>query len=423
MMPNAFAQGIFGASSLALGAGVGIFWQPRRAWAAAIMAFGSGTLLSALAFEITLSVHAEQGFLPLLLGFFLGGGIFIIATHYIDEQGGYIRNQASSRRYLFEHRQMEVSEVLDEIYQIEILRDLLPEEIQAIVPYLKLVRADTETVLCQEGEVEDSLFLIVDGEAEVRKGNRTVTQLGPGEVVGEMALLTSAPRSASVIASTPMKLYQLTQTDFEAVMTRSPHLSAALSRVLARRLQATTQSHAISAHELEQWRRQVLDSTEIDLPKNEEQAILHDLAQGTAPLAILVGTLIDNLPESMVIGISSGEMTMGSSFLLAVFISNFPEALSGTIGMKQAGTKPYRILSLWLGVVILSGCFAALGAMVGQNMHPLLVSLVQALSGGAILAMLASTMMPKAYELGGTQVVFSTILGFLTGFFISSMHG
>ena len=168
-MPNAFAQGIFGASSLALGAGVGLFWQPRRAWSAAIMAFGSGTLLSALAFEITLSVYAQQGFLPLLLGFFLGGGFFTLATHYIDEKGGYIRNQASSRRYLFEHRKMGVSEVLTDIYQIEILRDLLPEEIQAIVPYLKLIHAAPETVLCQEGEVDNSLFLIVAGEAEVRK--------------------------------------------------------------------------------------------------------------------------------------------------------------------------------------------------------------------------------------------------------------
>ncbi len=420
-MPNAFAQGIFGASSLALGAGVGIFWHPRRSLAAAILAFGSGTLLSALAFEITLPVYEQKGFLPLLIGFLLGGGFFTLVTHYIDEKGGYIRNESSSRRYLFEHRQLEASEILDDIYQVEILRDLLPEEIQAIIPYLQLLQIESESVLCQEGDLDNSLFMIVDGEAEVRKGNRIIATLGSGEVVGEMALLTSAPRSATVIAATPMRVYQLTQADYETVLARSPHLASALGRVLARRLQETTRSQAQSEHQLEQWRRKVLESTELDLPKVEEQALLHNLAQGTAPFAILAGTLIDNLPESMVIGISNGKVSVGSSFLMAVFISNFPEALSSTIGMKQAGTKPYRILALWLGVVFLSGCFAMLGWFLSQTISPLLVSLVQALSGGAILAMLASTMMPKAYELGGSKVVFSTILGFLTGFFISSV--
>jgi CRP-like cAMP-binding protein len=422
-MPSAFVQGVFGASSLVMGAGVGILWHPRRALSAAIMAFGSGTLLSALAFEITLSVYQKSGFLSMVLGFFGGGGLFILATHYIDEKGGFIRNQSSSRRYLFEHRQQEISEVLNDIYQIEILRNLSPEDVQAIVPYLKAIWVNPDTVLCQEGEDGTTLFLIVEGEADVHRGGRVVARLRQGEVFGEMALLTAEPRSATVIARTPMKLYQLTQLDFEAVIARSPHLSAALSRVLARRLQETFRAQAASEPQLAQWRNQVLDSVELDLPKTEEQAILHDLAPSTAPLAILVGTLIDNLPESMVIGMTSGEPTLNSSFLLAVFISNFPEALSSSLGMKQAGTQASRILSLWLGVVLLSGLFAALGAVLGQTLPGMVVGLVQALSGGAILAMLASTMMPKAYELGGSQVAFSTILGFLTGFLISVGQG
>jgi zinc transporter ZupT len=105
-----------------------------------------------------------------------------------------------------------------------------------------------------------------------------------------------------------------------------------------------------------------------------------------------------------------------------VFISNFPEALSSAAGMKQAGTKRIQILGLWIGVVVLSGLCAVAGYFLQDIASELFIAIVQAFAGGAILAMLASTMMPEAYELGGSSVAFSTILGFLIGFFVSSNH-
>ncbi|MCA1993859.1 MAG: protein kinase, partial [Coleofasciculus sp. S288] len=112
----------------------------------------------------------------------------------------------------------------------------------------------------------------------------------------------------------------------------------------------------------------------------------------------------------------------GWSFLLAVFISNFPEALSSAAGMRQAGTKRSQILGLWIGVMILSGLIAVGGHFLQDITSELVIAIAQAFAGGAILAMLASTMMPEAYELGGSSVAFSTILGFLIGFFVSSNH-
>ncbi|HEY9707327.1 MAG TPA: hypothetical protein V6D48_03900 [Oculatellaceae cyanobacterium] len=173
---------------------------------------------------------------------------------------------------------------------------------------------------------------------------------------------------------------------------------------------------------LQRWRQQLMDNVELDLLLREDPAILKGLVNRSAPLAIVIGTLIDNIPESVVIGMNSGESHFGWSFLLAVFISNFPEALSSSTGMKQAGTKKSRILGLWIAVVILSGLCAVAGYFLQSNVSSLFVAIAQALSGGAILAMLASTMMPEAYELGGGSVSFSTILGFLLGFFVSSSH-
>jgi len=420
MSTTAFLQGVLGASSLALGACVGVFWEPNRTISAAIMAFGSGTLLSAIAFEITLPVYRQSGFLPLLLGFLLGGVLFTGLTEYIDQHGGFLRKPASSRRYLFEHRQEHTSDILNRIAHIEVVQHLSEREKQAIVPFLQPVFAQPGDILCQEGEPGDHFYMVVNGEAEVIKDRKLVNKMGPGEVFGEMSLLTGEPRSATVIARTPMELYQLNQKNFNNVLALSPHIAWAISRSLARRLRLSTDSRVAAEHNLDRWRQNLTNQVELDLLLKEDPNTLEELLHRSAPLAIVVGTLIDNIPESAVIGMNVGENHFGWSFLLAVFISNFPEALSSAVGMKQAGTKTIQILGLWIGVVVLCGLCAAAGYSLKNSTPELFIGLAQAVAGGAILAMLASTMMPEAYELGGGSVSFSTILGFLLGFFISS---
>ncbi|CAN1209545.1 cyclic nucleotide-binding domain-containing protein [Tumidithrix helvetica PCC 7403] len=421
-MLDAFLQGLLAALSSGLGALLGIVWQPSRVLSAAIMAFGSGTLLSALAFETTISAYRESGFLPLLIGFLIGGGLFIGITRFVDDKGGFLRKASSRRRYLFEHRQEETGDVLDRIAHVEVMQNLPPSEAQAIVPLLKPITVKEGETLFHEGDQGDSFYMIIHGEAEVKKGEKVMTTLGAGEVFGEMALLNSAPRSATVVASTDMDVYQLKQEHFDDVLLKSPSISNALSRALAKRLRSTTASRAEAEQNLDLWRQQAIDSVEIDLSPSEEQKMIQGLVKSSAPLAILVGTLIDGIPESTVIGMTAQPGHVGWSFLMAVFISNFPEALSSSIGMKQAGTKNLRIILLWAGVIVLSGLCALLGNILAANTSELVVALAQAVSGGAILAMLASTMMPEAYELGGGSVAFSTIMGFLTGFFISAPH-
>lgn len=420
MSTAAFLQGVLGASSLAIGAVVGVFWQPSRKISAAIMAFGSGTLMSAIAFEITLPVYRSSQFLPLAVGFLVGGGLFMGLTRYIDQHGGFLRKPASSRRYLFEHTHEQVSDILHRIAHIEVMQNLSLAEKQAIIPFLKPIHIESGQVICEEGTPGDYFYMIVDGEAEVRKGEKVLSVMEPGEVFGEMALLTGEPRSATVVARTPMELYQLHKEHFNHVLSWFPHLAWALSRSLARRLRMATDSRVAVEHHLDRWRQQLIDQVELDLLLREDPSALEGLVQRSAPLAIVVGTLIDNIPESVVIGMNAGDGHFGWSFLLAVFISNFPEALSSAAGMRQAGTKKHQILGLWIGVVILSGFCAVAGYFWQSSTSELFEAIAQAISGGAILAMLASTMMPEAYELGGSSVAFSTILGFLLGFLVSS---
>lgn len=415
----ALFQGLLGASSLLVGAALGIAWRPARSLTAAVMAFGSGTLLSAIAFDITLPAYQSSGFLPLVVGFSLGGTLFTVIVNYIDNQGGFIRHSSSSRRFLYHHRQDEASEVLDRIGHIEMLHSLSPGEMQAIIPLLKPLHVEPGIVLCQEGAPGNSMFLIVEGEAEILKGPQRLATLGAGEMFGEMALLTGEERSATVRAMSPMELYELDKTDFDAMLNYAPQLSSGLSRILARRLRETTQSTAKPVMvDDDHWRRQVLESVEVDIPISEQQ--FKELAQSAAPLAILVGTLIDNIPESLVIGFNTGMGHTGGSFLMAVFISNIPEAMSSSMGMRQAGTSARRIFALWAGAVLLSGLAAMVGGLMVNVATDWMLAVAQATAGGAILAMIASTMMPEAYEMGGGSVTFSTIAGFLVSFWLSS---
>lgn len=421
-MLDAFLQGLLAASSSGLGALLGIFWQPSRVLSAAIMAFGSGTLLSALAFETTISAYQESGFLPLFIGFLIGGWLFIAITRFVDDKGGFLRKVSSRRRYLFEHRQEETGDVLDRMANVEVMKNLPPSEAQAIVPLLEPISIKQGETIFDEGDQGDSFYMIVSGEAEVKKGGKVMTTLGTGEVFGEMALLNSETRSATVVAHTDMEVYQLKQEHFDDVLLKSPSIANSLSRALAKRLRTTTASQAEAQQSLDLWRQQAIDSVEIDLSPSEELQMIQGLVKSSAPLAILVGTLIDGIPESAVIGMTAHSGQISWSFLLAVFISNFPEALSSSIGMKQSGTKKTKIMFLWLGVIVLSGLCALLGNVLAANTSNFFLALAQAVSGGALLAMLASTMMPEAYELGGGSVAFSTIMGFLTGFFISAPH-
>lgn len=415
----AFLQGILGASSLALGASVGVFLQPSRRFSAAIMAFGSGTLISAIAFEITPNVYQDAGFWPLVIGFILGGVLFTNLSRYIDQQGGFLRQPAPSRRYLFEHQAQETN-VLQRTAHIEVMQQFPETEKEVLASFLAPIRVQSGQILCHEGEPGDYFYMIVEGEAQVRKGQTILTTLGPGEIFGEMSLLTGEPRSATVVAVSPMELYQLNRENFAQVLIRSPHLAWALSRTLARRLRSSTDLRIAAEQNLERWRQQLMEQVELDRLLHQDPITIKGLVQRSAPLAILIGTLLDNIPEALVIGINTRENYIGWSFLFAVFISNFPEALASAAGMRQAGTSKEQILSLWIGVVFLSGFCAVCGYFLGSSSSELFVALIEAIAGGAILAMLSSTMMPEAYELGGSSVSYSTIAGFLLGFLIAA---
>jgi ZIP family zinc transporter len=139
--------------------------------------------------------------------------------------------------------------------------------------------------------------------------------------------------------------------------------------------------------------------------------------------ALLLGAVLDGIPESAVIGISVLEGNgVGVAVLAAVFLSNLPESLSSATGMRRAGHGTGQILLTWLAVVAVSGLAAALGYGLLDGASDDAVGLIQAFAGGAVLTMLADTMMPEAFEDGGRTVGLVTTLGFALAYLLSTIE-
>jgi ZIP family zinc transporter len=136
---------------------------------------------------------------------------------------------------------------------------------------------------------------------------------------------------------------------------------------------------------------------------------------------IVLGALLDGIPESAAIGLTL--VTGGSvstSFVVAVFLSNLPESISASSGLEKAGHPKRRIYGLWLVIAAVSAIAAGLGYELLGDATGNGLAFINAFAAGAILCMLADTMIPKAFKEGGDKVGLVTVLGFALAALLSA---
>lgn len=137
--------------------------------------------------------------------------------------------------------------------------------------------------------------------------------------------------------------------------------------------------------------------------------------------ALALGALLDGVPESAAIGLglARGE-GVGAALVGAVLLSNFPESVGAAHDARAGGARPAAVLRLWGLIVVACVVASVLGReLLAGGGEP--VAVVQGIAAGGILAMLADTMMPEAYEHGGRAVGLVTVLGFAVALALSEM--
>jgi len=145
--------------------------------------------------------------------------------------------------------------------------------------------------------------------------------------------------------------------------------------------------------------------------------------QKSSGRGLVLGAVLNGIPESAVLGIS---MATGGSvsvaLLAAIWISNFPESLGATVELEHSGVPRRSLRLMWWGIVVISAVAAAVAFAIVSYISNITGAFLQAFAAGAILIVIADEMAPKAYSGAARATGIATSLGFILAFFLTSIH-
>ncbi len=427
---NAFFWGILSAVSLPLGAILGLWLRPKRKVSSALMAFGAGALLFALTIELFGHVphHVEaHGFGALwaaVIGAVAGGVLFEVLNRVLNNRGAYLRRFSNARRYVARLRLRRAHGLLEEVGKNRTLRQVKPEHMAHLLNRAQKKRYPAGELVFQAGDESDALYFIISGEVVVHSKaengeTEVVAKIGEHDTFGEIGILHGRSRSADVWTTEDTLLYRVPKADLDTLMEASPELRHAIKALAEERIE----NHTPPSMEHEDWRDQTLthlkkSSYDVSVDEIHQEGAVA-AAGGGAALAIWLGILIDGVPESLVIGmLATSANGVSFAFIAGVFLANLPEAMSSAVSMRNTGMRLAGILAMWTSICVITG----IGAWVGAVFFPaeregavfFLVLGIEGLAAGAMLTMIAETMLPEAFEQGGSVTGLSTLAGFLT---------
>jgi CRP-like cAMP-binding protein len=441
----AILLGALSAASLPLGSLLGLSWQPSNKIVGGMTAFGGGALVAALAVELVAPtamhvVHAETAvakseashhLINMLIGAVVGGSLFIALDTIINSQGGFLRKTSATIEYFTNRNSARRKEILEHLAGSELIRHLPLEIVEDMVTKVNEKKFQAGEVLCEEGSIGDEVFFIETGTVSVTRGTEFIADLKSGDVLGEIALVTGAPRTATATAKDEISVLTFPKEDFDQWRSQSSEFEKAAAMLSASRLKELVDRNDIDL-EADEWVEEAMTALmDIVVVPTENQLQEASEEHGGAPMAIWLGILLDGIPESFVIGSAlvvsitaaiaqNGveSITLGTmipyTLIAGLFLANFPEAMSSSIGMKKQGWGSLRIFLMWFSLTVLTSAGAGIGYWLGGSVDHGIVVMIEGLAAGAMLTMIAAAMIPEAVHLGGSNVTgLSTLLGFL----------
>ena len=151
-----------------------------------------------------------------------------------------------------------------------------------------------------------------------------------------------------------------------------------------------------------------------------EQAASKDAggAQRTVGFALLAAVTLDGVPENLALGVSLVEHA-SLALLVAIFFSNLPESLVGAVAMRAGGQDMRSVVGTWIVCAVLLAVSVVAGRALAEPMSDEVLAVALGFAGGAVLASLADTLMPEAFERGRPFNAFATAAGFFLSFMLA----
>ena len=429
--------GCISAVSLPLGAIIGLWSSPPRKITSALMAFGGGALLFALTIELFAhSLHrAHEGhdiwiILATMIGAILGGLLFEFLNQLLNKRGAFLRKASLIKKHILKTKRGRAKKMIQALSKIKLLQVLPAEEVVQLIPDVKTVRFSAGETIFRQGDIASELYFIVEGSVQVIRGLETdtklIAELGEGDTFGEIALISDQPRTGTVRAITDIDVCTIHKIEFEQLIKQSPALRDASSKMLKERLHDIQVNDRTLVGEAKVWEESAqsnLDRLSIPVTERDLNQEIKEHAGGSAALAIWMGIALDGIPESLIIGMlvviaAASGTAMSLAFIAGVFLANLPEAMSSAVTMKRQGSSFGKIFWMWMSLCVMTGMGALVGAFIFPA-HPegalrYFISGIEGLAAGAMLTMIAETMLPEAFEQGGGTIVgLSTLIGFL----------
>jgi len=446
-----FFWGTLSAVSLPLGAIIGLWARPNQKITSALMAFGAGALLFALTTELfghALHVASDQHgaivnvwiVIMTMTGAAVGGLLFELLNQILNNKGAFLRKGALIKKHVAREKRQQARALFRGLSRVKVLQQLPAEEIIKLIPYLKTAAFKQGQIIFKEGDIGDGLYFIVSGKVNVTRSTAgkslPIATLGPGDIFGEMALFFSHARNATVTSQTPLTVWQVLKSDFDYLLQNSPALQKAVGGIVQERIQDLSKKEAVLPEEAQRWEQEAvkkIDRVSVTLTEEDVRtAAKEHHKEGGAALSIWLGIALDSIPESLVIGMlvvtAAAEQTaMSLAFIAGVFMANLPEAMSSAVTMRNNNQTINKIFWMWMSLCITTGMGAFAGAWIfppdPDGWHLYFIFSIKGIAGGAMLTMIAETMLPEAFEQGGGTIAgLSTLTGFIAALAVKLIH-
>jgi CRP-like cAMP-binding protein len=314
-----------------------------------------------------------------------------------------------------------------DISRLPIFSDLSEDGISTIASRLVYKTYRRGESFYHKDEPADRMFVIERGEVSLLDPDNSAIRskmLTDHDAFAGLSFLTGTHHTTSAVATRDTTVWVLLKYEFDELLQQVPELEQRVADYLQQEdIEAyLEQKQHFDASKAMYWIYTAVKNIDAGrlIPAADELATKIHRSKG-APLAIWLGILLDGVPESLVIGASLLYHDISLALVAGLFLSNYPEALFSSIGMRQQGMTYLRIGIMWTSIMLFTGIGAALGNLFFVDAHPFAISIVEGIAAGAMLTMIAQTMLPEAYFKGGSIIGFATLLGFLAALFFKSI--